>query len=501
MKKLLILILALTVCALVFSGCELPGFMNGKTECASHVDADANLVCDNCGATLEASAVTNENLAAAIDYIELIYKSFGGKIAKNFDVTANVAVADSKYAVVWTTDNAEISIVAGKDSAFYTVTLPKDNTEEIAFKLTATITDENGESASTSFTFVVPVSTTGNVLTIPEATELGLAQGTGSYTTDKYFVSGKITKITQENFGNMSIEDEAGNSIFIYGTFDPSGNQYGNMTSNKPVVGDTITVYGVVGNYNGTAQLLDAVITVVNGTQIGENIDAAPTDMTIPEALAAAVGTKVVVKGQVIMVNQTWDAGYKNMSVTIADAEGNELYIYRMGTQVIAGDFITVTGTVGEYNSAKQIAQGATAVVTGHKDLVVDANCHNLSFSAKANRTEFDTSKQVWQQNGVTVTNNKSASTSNVADYAGPARFYASSQLIVEYSGMTKIVFDCNNKDYATALVGSIGTVSGVTVTQNNDKVTVVFASAVDSFNIAKLNAQVRMDAIDVYAN
>ena len=299
----------------------------------------------------------------------------------------------------------------------------------------------------------------------------------------------------------MSIEDEAGNSIFIYGTFDPSGNKYGNMTSNKPVAGDTITVYGVVGNYKGTAQLLDAVITVVNGTQIGGNVDAAPADMTIPEALASAVGTKVVVSGQVIMVNQPWDAGYKNMSVTIADAEGNELYIYRMGTQVIAGDFITVTGTVGEYNGAKQIAQGATAVVTGHKDLVVDANCHNLSFSAKANRTEFDTSKQVWQQNGVTVTNNKSASTSNVADYAGPARFYASSQLIVEYSGMTKIIFDCNNKDYATALVGSIGTVSGVTVTQNNDKVTVVFASAVDSFNIAKLNAQVRMDAIDVYAN
>ena len=121
----------------------------------------------------------------------------------------------------------------------------------------------------------------------------------------------------------------------------------------------------------------------------------------------------------------------------------------------------------------------------------------SLSFANKANRTELTNSKQVWAQNGITLTNNKAASTSNVADYSNPARFYASSELIVEHPGMTKIVFDCNNASYATALKNSI---SGATVSVSSDKVTVTFAEPVDSFKIDKLGAQVRMDSLTVTA-
>ena len=122
-----------------------------------------------------------------------------------------------------------------------------------------------------------------------------------------------------------------------------------------------------------------------------------------------------------------------------------------------------------------------------------------LSFANKAQRTEFTTSKQVWTQNGITLTNNKASSSSSVADYAKPARFYAGSNLIIEAPGqIVKIVFDCNSSTYATATKNSIGTVSGATVTVSSDKVTITFATAVDSFTIAKMSAQVRMDSIDV---
>ena len=116
-----------------------------------------------------------------------------------------------------------------------------------------------------------------------------------------------------------------------------------------------------------------------------------------------------------------------------------------------------------------------------------------LSFADKAQRISFSTSAQIWEQNGIKLTNNKAASTSNVADYAKPARFYASSEIIIECAGMTKIEFDCNNSSYATALKNSIGT----TATVSSDKVTVEL-DGVDSFKIAKLTAQVRMDAITV---
>mgnify|MGYP002519645248 CR=1 FL=1 len=122
----------------------------------------------------------------------------------------------------------------------------------------------------------------------------------------------------------------------------------------------------------------------------------------------------------------------------------------------------------------------------------------SLSFANKAQRTVFTSNQQVWTQNGVTLTNDKAASTSNVADYANPARFYKSSKITIEAPGnITKIVFDCNSSSYATALKSSI--TSGGTVSVNSDKVTVVLTDPATSFVIASLSGgQVRMDGLTV---
>ena len=126
----------------------------------------------------------------------------------------------------------------------------------------------------------------------------------------------------------------------------------------------------------------------------------------------------------------------------------------------------------------------------------VQAEEATLSFADKAQRTSFSTSLQVWEQNGITLTNNKGNSTSNVADYAKPARFYKSSEIIVECSlgNITSIVFDCNSNSYATALGNSI---SGSAT--SSDKVTVELDGTSNSFTIANLSGgQVRMDALTV---
>ena len=120
-----------------------------------------------------------------------------------------------------------------------------------------------------------------------------------------------------------------------------------------------------------------------------------------------------------------------------------------------------------------------------------------LSFDDKAKRTEYTSSVQVWSDNGITLTNNKASSTTAVADYAKPARFYQNSSIVLEAEGnITKIVFDCNTNDYASAVKTSIGTTATTSV--SSDKVTVTFSSPVESFTIAKLSAQVRMDAVNV---
>ena len=81
---------------------------------------------------------------------------------------------------------------------------------------------------------------------------------------------------------------------------------------------------------------------------------------------------------------------------------------------------------------------------------------------------------------------------------ANPARFYKSSKITIDCTGMTKIVFTCNNTEYATALKNSIASNANYTVSISGPIVTVEFSSAGDSFTIAKLTAQVRMDSITV---
>lgn len=138
---------------------------------------------------------------------------------------------------------------------------------------------------------------------------------------------------------------------------------------------------------------------------------------------------------------------------------------------------------------------GAFSVMTSAADPTA-----TLSFANKAQRTTFTTSQQIWEQNGIKLTNDKASSSNNVADYAGPARFYAGSKITIEMPGklISKIVFDCNSASYATSMKNSIGTITTGTVTVSSDKVTVVLNSPVESFVVAKMSAQVRMDSLTV---
>ena len=83
--------------------------------------------------------------------------------------------------------------------------------------------------------------------------------------------------------------------------------------------------------------------------------------------MAAADGTDVVVTGYVKEINTAWSTKFKNMSVTIADDEGNTLYVFRLSTQVNLNDIITVSGKMASYNGNRQIGADATAEIIGQK--------------------------------------------------------------------------------------------------------------------------------------
>ena len=94
-------------------------------------------------------------------------------------------------------------------------------------------------------------------LTIPQALAVAKAAGT-TYTTQKYFITGIVTNVYNTQYGNMYLKDAEGNQICIYGlyTWDKAV-RYDKMEY-KPVEGDELTVYTVLGMYNTTAQGKDA---------------------------------------------------------------------------------------------------------------------------------------------------------------------------------------------------------------------------------------------------
>ena len=232
--------------------------------------------------------------------------------------------------ITWQTRNTTNAAIAdGK----LTIVVPDNE-----IKVTVTATIKCGDVTDTK-AFEITLSKTP--VTIPEALEI--PDG------NNVLVSGTVKEINtawSDQFGNISvtIEDDKGNTLYVF------------RLATKVNVGDVITVTGKMGTYNGARQVAAGATATID--------DPAPVEVSLTEAAALADGVRVIVKGTVKEINTAWSDQYKNISVTIEDAQGNTLYIYRLATNVQVGDVVTITGKMATYNDARQIAAGATAVVT-----------------------------------------------------------------------------------------------------------------------------------------
>ena len=247
MKRIICLLLATLLCLAAFTGCDqLSGLLGGGNN------------------------ATDENIDNAHTFLSTKYKDLEGSHATDFDVVAQVVVAGVKYPVTWAADNDKVTIRESVKANHYTVDLPDDNAEEFSFTLTATIKSTTSSATKDkTFTIKVPAAAAEGELSILAAIELGKEQANSSYTTEKYYVSGTVKNITNDTFGNLYITDAEGNELLVYGTYDATGKtKFDNMTT-KPQVGDTVTFYSVVGNYNGTPQLKNAWLVKLNGEELG----------------------------------------------------------------------------------------------------------------------------------------------------------------------------------------------------------------------------------------
>ena len=107
----------------------------------------------------------------------------------------------------------------------------------------------------------ITLPSANSTLTISKANEVASLVGS-SYTSSKYKITGKISSIDNTTYGNMYVQDTSGNSLYVYGTYaDDGATRYDAIPSmHKPQVGDTITLYGVLGTYNSSPQMKNSWI-------------------------------------------------------------------------------------------------------------------------------------------------------------------------------------------------------------------------------------------------
>lgn len=371
-----------------------------------------------------------------------------------------------------------------------------------------------------------------------EYTPLTIAEALAADDGKNVILSGTVISVDEawsDSFGNITV-------TIATSAADTTATIKLYRMATKVEKGDIITVKGTLGTYGGNKQVVAGAVAVITGS---EEV-AGPVEMSIADALAATDGTAVIVTGTVKQINTAWSDSYGNISVTIVDENGDELYIYKLATNVALYDVITVEGSMGSFNGARQIAAGATAEVIGKHEscegYYADADCLNpatcivcgattgeanghsyvdgtcsecgaaegvtlksstLALIATTGALASDSSSIAWTDGIVTFTNLKSASTSAIrTSDSDHFRCYANSAVNISANGnkITKIEITCTSSgSYANVWSDSIGTSdANVTVTVDGKVVTITFAEGVTAFDVAKLTAQTRVNSITV---
>lgn len=126
-----------------------------------------------------------------------------------------------------------------------------------------------------------------------------------------------------------------------------------------------------------------------------------------------------------------------------------------------------------------------------------------LSLRNKNQRTSYGTELAIWEQNGITLTHEKSNGMMDIPDYANPMRVMTNQEFTISCGRpIKKITYVCASVTYAqgamlTSINNNLGVSEGATVTRENQNVCIEFDTPVDSFTV-KATGQIRISEIVV---
>ncbi len=206
-----------------------------------------------------------------------------------------------------------------------------------------------------------------STLSIEAALALGASKEHNVYTEGKYYVTGVITEVYNETYGNMKIADANGNILTVYGTYSADGTVRYDALETKPVVGDTVTVYGIIGQFKDTPQLKNGWIT--KHTPAGSE----PATPTLADAIAEAnklenktyLSYESTITGTITDDPTSSDNNPGTYKFTVSDGTNSLLcyFVPVTGGVPVKGTTITVTGCLTAYNGTAQFDSKASAVI------------------------------------------------------------------------------------------------------------------------------------------
>ena len=97
-----------------------------------------------------------------------------------------------------------------------------------------------------------------DALTVSEAIEICMQVGNVE-PTNKYLVKGTVSRITNYSYGEMYISDGE-SELYIWGTRSADGEIYYDALDEKPHVGDTVVLLGMLHTFNDTPEMKEGWI-------------------------------------------------------------------------------------------------------------------------------------------------------------------------------------------------------------------------------------------------
>ena len=328
------------------------------------------MMCVSCLAACGEDKKENSDLQAAADYVYAMYKDAGTVTPKDFERTAQVMIGTTAYTVEWSVDNEAIKVTVADKIA--TIDVDEKAAADIAYTLTATIKDADGNVVTKEFKYTVPkYEGMEKIVKDAYALEAGKALD-GTYTLEGVIV--KIDTPYDAAYKNVTVTIQVGElkemPIMCYRLKDGEG-----VTAADSIqIGDTITVTGAIKNYNGTIEF-DAGCTLDKVVKGDTPSNTLPSDATAEQIVNAAYdamnnSTPMIgdytLTGVITSIDTAWSDQYGNITVSmvIDGMTDKPIQCYRLkgeGAATLAeGDTITVLGSFGSYNGKVQYNQGCT---------------------------------------------------------------------------------------------------------------------------------------------